>query len=139
MRRKAYFYLNKDSLDNTQKDEHYGLTSCRSQPLIPELKDLENDLVSLMQWTNFKKTFNRFQLVLNYDIRNIYSSKDIIVAADKTRNMYKMSHEKYDKLVGNSITHSYRKAEDNISYAIANECRNLSRKQQRKSSAHALN
>ena len=39
-----------------------------------------------------------------------------------------MSHEKYDKLVNNSITQNSRKAEDNISYAIATECRNLSRK-----------
>ena len=74
------------------------------------------------------KTFNRFQHVLKNVIRNINSSKDIIVAADKTRNMYKMSHEKYDKLVSNSITQSYRKAEDNISYTVATECKNLSRK-----------
>ena len=38
----------------------------------------------------------------------------------KKNNMYKMSHEKYDKLVSNSITQNYRKAEDIISYAIAN-------------------
>ena len=39
-----------------------------------------------------------------------------------------MSHEKYDKLVNNTITQNSRKAEDNISYAIATECRSLSRK-----------
>ena len=42
--------------------------------------------------------------------------------------MYKMSHEKYDKLVSNSITQNNRKAEDNISYAIATDCRNLARR-----------
>ena len=42
--------------------------------------------------------------------------------------MYKMSHNKYDKLVSNSINQNYRKAEDNISHAIATECRNLSKK-----------
>ena len=36
---KDYFYLNKDSLDNTKRDEHYGLRSRRSPPHIPELKD----------------------------------------------------------------------------------------------------
>ena len=56
------------------------------------------------------------------------SSKVIIAAAYKTRNMYKMSHEKYDKLVSYSITQNYRKAEDVISFAIATECRNLHRK-----------
>ena len=80
-----------------------------------------------MQRTKFKKTINRFQQVLQNDIRNINSSRDIIVAADKTRNMYNISHEKYDKLANSSITQSYRKAEDNISYAIATECNNLSR------------
>ena len=121
MRWKAYFHLHKDSLDNTKRDEHYGLKSRRSPSHIPELKDFENDLVSLIQRTKFKKTFNIFPQVLKNDIRNINSSKDIIVAADKTRNMYKMSHEKYDKLVSNSITLNYRKAEENISYAIATE------------------
>ena len=62
------------------------------------------------------------------DIKNINSSIDIIVAADKTRNMNKMSHEKYYKQVSNSITQNYRKAEDNISCAIVTECRNQSRK-----------
>ena len=104
MRWKAYFYLNKDSLDNTKRDEHYGLKSRRSPTHIPGLRDFEHDLVSLIQRTKFKKTFNRFQQVLKNDIRNINSSKDIIVAADKSRNMYNMSHEKYDKLVSNSIT-----------------------------------
>ena len=74
------------------------------------------------------KTYNRFQQVLKNDIKGINSPKDIIVAAGKTRNMYKMSHEKYDKLFSNSIIQNYRKTEDNISNASATECRNLSRK-----------
>ena len=39
-----------------------------------------------------------------------------------------MSNAVSNKLVSNSITQNYRKAEDNISYAIATECKNLSRK-----------
>ena len=65
---------------------------------------------------------------MNNSIRNINSSKDTIVAVDKTRNMYKMSHEIYYKLVNNSIAQNYRKAEDNISYAIATEFPSQSRK-----------
>ena len=125
MRWKAYFYLHIDSLDNTKRDEHYGLKSRRSPNHIPELKDFENGLVSLIQRTKLKKTFNGFQQDLENDIRNMNSSKDIIVAADETRNMYKMTHDKYYKLVSNSITQNCRIAEDNISYAIATECRNL--------------
>ena len=125
---KAYFYLHNDSLYSTQKDKHYRLIARCSSSHIPELKDLENDLVSLMQRIKFKKTFNRFQQVWKNDIRNINSSNDIIVSVDKTRNMSKMSHAKYDKLISNSITQNYRKAEDNISYAIATECRCLSQK-----------
>ena len=83
----------------------------------------------IMQRTKSKKTYNIFHQVVKNEIRtlNIYS-KYIIVAADKTRNMHKMSHEKYDKLVNNGITQNYRRAEDNISNTIATECRNLSRK-----------
>ena len=39
-----------------------------------------------------------------------------------------MTHEKYCKLVSNNNTQNYRKAEENISYAIATECQILSRK-----------
>ena len=67
------------------------------------------------------KTYNIFQQVMKNAIRNINSSKNIIVAADKTRNMYKMSHKKYDKLVNNSATLSYRKAEDNVSKSIVDK------------------
>ena len=115
-------------MENTQKDEHHGLKSRRTPPHIPELKDIESDLASLIQGTKFKKTINTFQQVLKNDIRNISSSKDIIVAADKTRNMYIMSQDKYDKLASNRNTQNNRKGENNISYAMATECKNLSRK-----------
>ena len=105
------FYLHRDSLDNTQIDEHYGLKSRRTPPHIPELRDLENDLDSLIQRTKFKKTFNRFQQVLKTTSKILIHPKLSIVAAKETKNIYKMSHEKYDKLVNNSITQNNRKAE----------------------------
>ena len=55
------------------------------------------------------------------DIRNINSSNDIIVAADKTKNMKTVSHEKYDKLVNSSIAY-------NIFNTIASKCRKASRR-----------
>ena len=85
-------------------------------------------MVSLIQRTKLKKTYNRFQQVLKKDIRNIISSKYIIVAVDTATNMYKIKHDKYDKLAINSITKNYRKADDNISYVIATNCRKLSRR-----------
>ena len=62
---------------------------------------------------------------MNNGIRSINSSAHIIVAADKSRNMHKISYENYDKLVNNSITQNYQRAQDNISETIATEYRNL--------------
>ena len=84
MRWKSYFYRHRDSLDNTQIDEHYGLKSRRTPPQIPELRDFENDLDSLIQRTKFKKTFNRFQQFLKNDIKNTNSSK--VVYCCRQRN-----------------------------------------------------
>ena len=39
------------------------------------------------------------------DVEKIDLSKEVIVAADKTNNMYKMSYENYDKPLSENIAH----------------------------------
>ena len=55
-----------------------------------------------------------FQSKLKEDLNKINSSKEIFVDADKTRNMYNMDPEAYDKLLTNNITQKYKKGNLNL-------------------------
>ena len=80
-----------------------------SPPSINELKGFKNDLISLIKNIEFKKTRDQFQNKLKSDVLRIDASNGIIVAADKTSNMYEMSYENYDKLSSENITQMYKK------------------------------
>ena len=47
--------------------------------------------------------------------------------ADKTSNMYRLTKEQYDKLIMNSITSTYKKANSNIKKQINKAGKNLMR------------
>ena len=110
MRWKAFSYNNRsETQQNYQTDEKYGLRTKKSPPSINELKVFENDLISLIENIESKKTRNKFLDKLISDVRKISTSSEIIVAADKTNNMYKMSYENYDKLLSENITQTHKK------------------------------
>ena len=110
MRWKAFFYSNiNETQQNYQTAEKYGLRTKKSPPSINEHKRFENDLISLIKNIELKKTRNKFQNKLKSDVLKINASNEIIVAADKTNNMYKMSYENYDKLLSENITQKTKK------------------------------
>ena len=60
----------------------------------------------------FRPVRNAFQNQLSQDLKSIRSSQKILVAADKTTNIYKMEVEDYKKMLADNITLSYQKAEN---------------------------
>ena len=58
----------------------------------------------------FRNKPNEFQQNLAADINSIRSSPNLLISADKTTNLYKMSAKDYNKLLHNNITKSYKKA-----------------------------
>ena len=60
------------------------------------------------------------------DIKNIKKSGKVILPADKTTNLYKVSADDYNKLLHNSVTNEYRKAPADTKAAIDKEARHLS-------------
>ena len=59
----------------------------------------------------FRKVSNNFQSQLNEDIKQIKGDSKIFVAADKSRNIYKMDKETYEKLLHENITKTYNKTD----------------------------
>ena len=119
MRWRAFFFLKKDSDteessdsdDESQTTEMYGFKSKRTPPKIDEMVDFENDMLALVDNIEFRNTNDKFQSKLRTDVQHINKSDQIIVEADKTRNVYKMDAADYTKLLNEDITQKYKIAE----------------------------
>ena len=84
-----------------------------SPPPIKELKLFQDGLVEIARNLQFRDVNDQFQKQLKDDLKNIRNDKKVIVAADKTRNFYKMEKENYKELLNNNITKDYKKTDDN--------------------------
>lgn len=126
MRWKALF-LEKEN-GNKQEEvpiETYGLKTNNTPPQVQELIAFEKELIELTKKIKFRRGTNEFQSKLKQDIRSIKQSEKVYTPADKTSNMYKMSKERYEQLLMNSITTTYKKADKNISKKINKEGKEL--------------
>ena len=56
----------------------------------------------------FKKVNNTFQTQLLNDVKKIKDSDKIFVLADKSRNIYLLSKDEYQKLLTKNITKTYK-------------------------------
>ena len=62
-----------------------------------------------------------FEDKLRKDMKSIRDSNDIIVKADKTRSMYRVTEDQYRKLMNDNVTKIYRQAPDNTYAEINSE------------------
>ena len=87
-----------------------------------ELKSLQNGLVDIAKNIKFKRNINnQFQNKLKADLKDIKKDKNVFVAADKTRNHYKMSTENYTNFLNNNITKDYKKTNESVIKNITEE------------------
>ena len=107
VRWKAFFYLNPKMFANEK--EYFGFTSTRPAPIMPELKEFEDEMLNLIKNVEFNNNSNNFQEKLKEDIKLIKAESKVFVAADKSSNFYKTEVEDYNKLLENNITKDYKK------------------------------
>eukprot|EP00795_Rhopilema_esculentum_P017315 gene17314-biopygen6275 len=86
-----------------------------------DLDAFESDLLNMIKHIKFRKTHDQFQDQLREDIKKINASTKAFIPADKTTNYYKLDSELHDKLLTNSITTTYKKANDSAIHTINNE------------------
>ena len=77
--------------------------------VVPELKNFERDLFDLINKIEYKNVKNELQLKMKNDIRNIKDSNRVILAADKSPNLYKVTKDDYSKYITENITKEYKK------------------------------
>ena len=97
-------------------------------PLSIALNDFEHDLYEMVRNIKFRPVRNAFQNQLSQDLKSIRSSQKILVAADKTTNIYKMEVEDYKKMPADNITSSCQKADSKNLDEINCEARILTSK-----------
>ena len=78
------------------------------------LELFEKDLFKIVEKIKFRKINCEFQDKLNSNIEGIKSSRKTLTPADTTSNFYKITKQKYEKLLHKSITMTCRKANSNI-------------------------
>ena len=72
----------------------------------------------MIQQVEFRNIKHDFQSKMNYDLKEMGTSNNLFVFADKTNNIYELPVHQYEKLLKENITKSYQKcdvlARDNI-------------------------
>ena len=70
--------------------------------------------MKIIQKVKFKNIECQFQKDLNEDIKSIKRDNRLFVKADKSTNFYKLEATKYNQLLHDNITKTYKKAEYNL-------------------------
>ena len=107
LRWKMFFILNPSTKGRKQT---FGFKSTFNPPQMAELKQFEDELFALVSNILYRPYKNKLQDQMRADKTEILSSDSVIVQADKSPNMYKMSVDEYNKKLKDNITRDYRKA-----------------------------
>ena len=97
-------------------------------PAVEEITPFENYLLLLIKNLKFKKVHNDFQMTLPDDIKEIKASSEMFVSADKSRHIYKMEKDEYNKLLQDNISKTYKKSNAKKLRDINFEARNIAEK-----------
>ena len=101
---KWYFY----SDVSTSSKDTYGFKSTKNPPPVDELMEFEDDMLKMVQSTKFIQVNNPFLNKLKNDTEHIKKETKLLIAAGT--NFYKLEPSKYNDLLEQNITKSYKKA-----------------------------
>ena len=144
MRWKAHFFDDPNSRANNRDENtndpanHSSFKSKRCPPTIPDMKNFEKDLASMIDNIKFKRASSSFQTKLKEDVQRIKQCDKLIIPADKTQNFYKISREDHNKILLDNITKEYKKAPQNTAAKINKEAKALAEKYDVKFRAHTM-
>lgn len=127
IRWKAYFFEKQTVNNDEEKKENFGFKSNAAPPPNDALAAFENDLYEMVRSIEFKSSTskNGFQRQLDKDAKDIASSPDVLVFADKTTNLYSVKPETYKKLLKENITTTYKKTTASTRLEINKEAKRI--------------
>ena len=126
MQWKAHFFLHNNGENNrTYRTNTYGLKSKHSAPPVTDLKPFEEDVAKIIKNIKLRNVNSNFIKTLEKDKRKIKASKNVLIFADKSRNIYKMDAPTYNKLLTENVTKTYKHAQDHIMKEINHELKSI--------------
>ena len=119
-----------ESESEDEMKETFGFRTPRIPPPIKEIQDFEQDLWRLVENVKFDRNKNKskFQTQLHNELKEVKKSKNLIIPADKTSNMYEVTPERYNKLMKDNITKQYKKANKKVVENINKEAKKITKK-----------
>ena len=106
----------------------FGFKTPKNAPQPKQLTNFENDLSHLIANLEYHNNTNQFQQQLKKDVNIINKSKNVFVKADKTRNVYEIKPEGYNKLMRDNVTSNYKKEDTNMEKDINLEAKKITQK-----------
>ena len=82
----------------------------------------------MARYIEFRDSPNEFQRQLARDVKDIKKSTDVLVFADKTTNIYKVSKDAYQKMLLDNITKTYKKTDEKLKNDIDREAKTIAEK-----------
>ena len=125
-----YVADNSDAHLNTSKlstiSKSLPFPTKKSAPICVKLIPFESELIDLINKVELKhvKT-NNFQCNLRNKINSIKKSNKLVIFADKTNNLYKISPKNYNNLLLDNITKNYKKCNNNPADTIDSRAQEL--------------
>ena len=92
------------------------------------LNDFEDELYKVVRTIEFRNSSNEFQRQLAEDVKDIKKATDVLVFADKTTNIYRVSTDAYQKLLHDNITKTYKKTDEKLKNNINKEAKEIAKK-----------
>ena len=94
LRWKAHIFQ-KPEQRNSNNSTNFGFKSNVTPPQNEKITVFENGLYYMVRSIKFKSVRNDFQSTLREDLKKIKSSRNLLVFADKTTNLYEMPPGQY--------------------------------------------
>ena len=127
LRWKVFHFLS-NSEENGDSKVNFGFPTPSAPPKNQILYNFENDLYEMIRTVEFEPVRTNFQRQLSEDLRSIKNSDKVYVSADKTRNMYGITPQEYEKLLKENVTKTYKKTDTRMVNEVNSEACKIAEK-----------
>ena len=127
LRWKVFHFLS-NSEENGDGKANFGFPTSSAPPKNQILYNFENDMYEMIRTVEFEPVRTSFQRQLSEDLKSIKNSDKVYVPADKTRNMYGITPQEYDKLLKENVTKTYKKTNAGLVNQVNSEASKITEK-----------
>ena len=103
------FFFYKNSGSSEQSNVSFGFNSVKTPPKNEHFNAFEKYLYDMVRNIEFKNVKSSFQQQLQNDMKSIKQDSRLLIPADKTNNLYRLTTDEYNRLLTKHMFKSYKK------------------------------